>query len=191
MTSLAKRKRSKPTADAAEHRRLLKEIFPKTEKVHTPQITAFLEVEVSTVWQMVDQGRIKPPINFGARVSVWDAEYIRDLAQLNHKQQLKQGKATQKSSPNNSPDHDTTKLIFADTMHRRMAAYLVSGWHTMPSLVGADKCGGNPYQYVRTLRHQGVIITRIKQQGERYGKCKITHAESRARVLAALDEVQT
>lgn len=103
---------------------------------------------------------------------------------------MRKKKASTKASPNNYlPANNTTKLTFADTMHCRMARYLIDGWHTMPELMGEDKCGGNAYQYVSKLRRQGVLVVRVRQKGERYGKYKIIHAASSARVLNALDGV--
>ena len=94
------------------------------------------------------------------------------------------------SKYNNELTNSTTNLRFADTMHRRMASYLINGWCTMPELTGGDKCGGNPYQYVRALREQGVFVVSQKQKGERYGRYKIIHALSRAKVLSALGWVE-
>ncbi len=98
-------------------------------------------------------------------------------------------KALSKYNANNAINN-TTNLRFNDTMHRRMARYLVDGWYTMPELTGGNKCGGNPYQYVRALRAQGVFVVSQKPKGERYGRYKIIHAASRAKVLNALNEVR-
>lgn len=108
---------------------------------------------------------------------------------MSQKQQSPASGQTSKAlSINIGATDNTTKLRFNDTMHRRMARYLVDGWHTMPELTGGDKCGGNPYQYVRALRGQGIFVASQKPKGERYGRCKIIHAVSRARVLDALNE---
>ena len=40
----------------------------------------YLSIGLSTYWLWVKQGRIKKPIKFGSRISVWSAEYIRELA---------------------------------------------------------------------------------------------------------------
>ena len=80
MTTKKHKTRTKPTADALGYRRILKEAFPETGKVRVPQIAAHLGIGASTWWLYVNQGRVLPPVKFGARVSVWDAEYIRDLA---------------------------------------------------------------------------------------------------------------
>lgn len=72
--------RTKPTADALSYRKILKEAFPETGKVRVPQIAAHLGIGASTWWLYAKEGRVLPPVKFGARVSVWDAEYIRDLA---------------------------------------------------------------------------------------------------------------
>lgn len=80
MTDKQVKTRNKPSVDALEQRKILKESFPSTGKVRVPQIAAFLGVGISTFWKYADDGRIKPPVKYGARVSVWDAEYIRDLA---------------------------------------------------------------------------------------------------------------
>ena len=80
MTIKQHKTRTKPTADALGYRRILKEAFPETGKVRVPQIAAHLGIGASTWWLYVKEGRVLPPVKFGARVSVWDAEYIRDLA---------------------------------------------------------------------------------------------------------------
>lgn len=97
-------------------------------------------------------------------------------------------KALSKYNANNAANN-TTNLRFNDTMHRRMTRYLLDGWCNMPELMGGDKCGGNPYQYVRALRGQGVFVARQKPQGERYGRYRIIHAASRAKALKALEQV--
>lgn len=97
---------------------------------------------------------------------------------------------TQADHNNFSPHNNTTPLRFNDTMHRRMASYLINGWYTMPELTGGDKCGANPYQYIRAIRGQGVFVVSQKPKGERYGRYKIIHALSRARVINALDGVR-
>lgn len=73
--------RNRPDADALEYRKLLKETFPTTGKTRAVQNAALLEMGVSTFWKYVKEGRIKRPMRFGARISVWDAEYIRHLAE--------------------------------------------------------------------------------------------------------------
>lgn len=80
MTIKQVKTRNKPSAEALGLRKILKESFPTAGKVRVPQIAAFLGVGISTFWKYADDGRIKSPIKYGARVSVWDAEYIRDLA---------------------------------------------------------------------------------------------------------------
>ena len=80
MTDTQVKTRNKPSAEVLGQRKILKESFPTTGKVRVPQIAAFLGVGISTFWKYSDEGRIKPPTKYGARVSVWDAEYIRDLA---------------------------------------------------------------------------------------------------------------
>ena len=97
-------------------------------------------------------------------------------------------KALSKYNANNATNN-TTPLRFSDTMHRRMASYLINGWYTMPELTGGDKCGANPYQYIRAIRGRGVFVVSQKPQGERYGRYRIIHAVSRARVLNALDRI--
>ena len=72
--------RTKPTADALGYRRILKEAFPEVGKVRVPQIAAHLGIGQSTWWLYVKDGRVLPPVKYGARVSVWDADYVRGLA---------------------------------------------------------------------------------------------------------------
>ena len=54
--------------------------FPYEGKTRAGQAAPFLGIGLSTFWLYVKQGRIEKPIRYGARVSVWDAEYIRELA---------------------------------------------------------------------------------------------------------------
>ena len=72
--------RKKTVAEKLLHRKNLKESFPVMGKVRAPQAAAYLGFAISTFWAFVADGRIDAPIKFGARVSVWDAEYIRQLA---------------------------------------------------------------------------------------------------------------
>lgn len=55
--------------------------FPHDGKVRARQIANHLSIGISTWWLYVNQGRVKKPMKFGARVSVWDAQYIRHLAE--------------------------------------------------------------------------------------------------------------
>ncbi len=55
--------------------------FPKVGNVRAKQSAQHLSIGVSTYWLWVKQGKIKPPTKHGARVSVWQAEYIRELAE--------------------------------------------------------------------------------------------------------------
>ncbi|WP_022952681.1 helix-turn-helix transcriptional regulator [Leucothrix mucor] len=54
--------------------------FAAEGKVRVKEAAPFLGIAVSTFWLYVKQGRIQEPMRYGARVSVWDAEYIRELA---------------------------------------------------------------------------------------------------------------
>lgn len=54
--------------------------FPTEGKVRAKQAAQFLAIGISTFWFYVSQGRIQKPRKLSQRVSVWDAEYIRDLA---------------------------------------------------------------------------------------------------------------
>jgi predicted DNA-binding transcriptional regulator AlpA len=80
MDTKTNKTRNKPTADALGYRRILKESFPETGKVRVPQIAAHLGIGASTWWLYVKDGRVLPPTKYGARVAVWDASYIRQLA---------------------------------------------------------------------------------------------------------------
>lgn len=55
-------------------------LFPHEGKVRAKEAAPFLGIAISSYWAFVKQGRIQPPMKFGKRVSVWDAEYIRELA---------------------------------------------------------------------------------------------------------------
>lgn len=54
--------------------------FPKSGNVRAKQSAKYLSIGVSTWWLWVKQGRVRPPIKHGSRVSVWEAEYVRSLA---------------------------------------------------------------------------------------------------------------
>ena len=73
--------RTRPGADAEEYRSILKSSFPTSGKTRAPQNAAYLGIGVSTFWKYVADGRIHPPVKYGKRVSVWDAIYIRELAE--------------------------------------------------------------------------------------------------------------
>lgn len=55
--------------------------FPIEGKVRVKEAAPFLGIGVSTFWLYVKQGRIQEPMRYGKRVSVWDAQYIRLLAE--------------------------------------------------------------------------------------------------------------
>ena len=55
--------------------------FPQAGNVRAKQSAQFLGIAQSTYWLWVKQGKIKKPTKHGARVSVWDAKYIRSLAE--------------------------------------------------------------------------------------------------------------
>lgn len=55
--------------------------FPISGNVRAKQCARFLSIGISTWWLWVKQGRVKEPIRHGARVSVWQAEYVRSLAE--------------------------------------------------------------------------------------------------------------
>lgn len=56
--------------------------FPHEGKARAKQAAPFLGIGISTFWLYVKQGRIKKPQRYGKRVSVWDAQYIRQLAEI-------------------------------------------------------------------------------------------------------------
>ncbi len=55
--------------------------FPKSGNVRAKQSAQHLCIGLSTFWLWVKQKRIKKPTKHGSRVSVWSADYIRELAQ--------------------------------------------------------------------------------------------------------------
>ncbi len=55
--------------------------FPLTGNVRAKESAQYLTIGISTYWLWVKEGKIKPPTKHGSRVSVWSAEYIRDLAE--------------------------------------------------------------------------------------------------------------
>lgn len=73
------RERKTRIRDRHERRLVEAETFPTTGKVRAAQVAAYLGIGISTLWLYVRQGRVKEPQRYGARVSVWDAEYVREL----------------------------------------------------------------------------------------------------------------
>ena len=55
--------------------------FPLSGNVRPKECAEYLGIGISTLWLWVKQKRIKKPTKHGSRVSVWSAEYIRELAQ--------------------------------------------------------------------------------------------------------------
>lgn len=55
--------------------------FPHEGKVRAKEIAPFLGIGISTWWLYTKQERVLKPMRYGKRVSVWDASYIRDLAE--------------------------------------------------------------------------------------------------------------
>lgn len=55
--------------------------FPRDGVVRARQIAGYLSIGVSTWWLYVRQRRVRPPTKYGRSVSVWDAAYIRQLAE--------------------------------------------------------------------------------------------------------------
>ena len=49
--------------------------------ISAKQASKYLSIGISTYWLYVKNGRIKKPIKHGARISVWQASYIKELSQ--------------------------------------------------------------------------------------------------------------
>ena len=64
-----------------EERKNLADNYPLSGNARAKANAAFLAIGISTYWKYVAEGRIKKPIRYGNRVSVWDCSYIRELAQ--------------------------------------------------------------------------------------------------------------
>lgn len=54
--------------------------FPLNGNIRAKEASIFLGIAKSTFWRWVNDKKIKPAIKISSRVSVWDAEYIRDIA---------------------------------------------------------------------------------------------------------------
>lgn len=54
--------------------------FPLEGNVRVNKAHVFLGIGKSTFYLYVEQGRIKKPMQYSSRTSVWDAQYIRELA---------------------------------------------------------------------------------------------------------------
>ena len=57
------------------------EPFPHEGNVRAGPSAKHVGIGVSTWWLYVKQGRIKQPMRYGKRVSVWGAAYVRGLAE--------------------------------------------------------------------------------------------------------------
>ena len=55
--------------------------FPREGLVRAKQAAKFLGIGLSTLWYFASDERqqVKKPKKMGSRISVWDAEYIREL----------------------------------------------------------------------------------------------------------------
>ena len=69
-------------AELMQERKKLADSFPESGSVRAKQAAAFLGIGLSTLWAYAssNDGRIKKPKKLSSRVSVWDAQYIRDIA---------------------------------------------------------------------------------------------------------------
>lgn len=56
-------------------------VFPMEGSVRAKQSARYLGIGLSTFWSWVKDGKIKPPTKHGSRVSVWQANYIRELSE--------------------------------------------------------------------------------------------------------------
>jgi len=54
--------------------------FPQSGNVRPKETARYLGIGLSTLYLYIKQKRIKPPIKHGERISVFDAEYVRELA---------------------------------------------------------------------------------------------------------------
>lgn len=63
-----------------QERKELADNYPVSGNARAKDNAAFLGIGVSTYWKYVAEKRIKQPIRYGNRVSVWDCAYIRELA---------------------------------------------------------------------------------------------------------------
>ena len=79
MTSEAIQTRAQRKAERLHFNKIAAENFPQVGNVRANQCAAYLGLGLSTFWLYVEQGRIKRPIKYGVRVSVWDAVYIHQL----------------------------------------------------------------------------------------------------------------
>jgi len=55
--------------------------FPISGNVRPKASAEYLGIGLSTFYLYIKQGKIKPPIKHGERISVHNAEYIRSLAE--------------------------------------------------------------------------------------------------------------
>lgn len=66
------------------------------------------------------------------------------------------------------------------------ARKLISGQFTIQEMIGKDKAGFNPYQHIKPLRRQGIIVTMIRVPGTDYHEYTVTDAVSRTKIKTAL-----
>ena len=79
MTVITQQTRAQRKAERLHFNKIAAENFPQVGNVRANQCAAYLGLGLSTFWLYVEQGRIKRPIKYGVRVSVWDAVYIHQL----------------------------------------------------------------------------------------------------------------
>lgn len=79
MTVITQQTRAQRQAERMRFNKIAAENFPLVGNVRANQSAAYLGIGLSTFWFFVEQGRIKRPIKYGVRVSVWEAEYIHQL----------------------------------------------------------------------------------------------------------------
>lgn len=79
MTEVTQQTRAQRQAERLYFNKIAAENFPQVGNVRANQSAAYLGLGLSTFWLYVEQGRIKRPIKYGVRVSVWDAVYIHQL----------------------------------------------------------------------------------------------------------------
>lgn len=67
--------------------------FPIDGMVRAKEAVRFLGMGLSTFHRHVQKGRIRKPVKFGSKISLWDAEYIRELAKNGFSDSAKNGEA--------------------------------------------------------------------------------------------------
>lgn len=119
MTSTASQRkpRTPPNQQQLDRRRQLADTFPASGRVQRRWCAAYLGIAPSTFDWYVSQGRIAKGVKYSQRLRVWDASYIRQIADEGIPQAAGGGglmtdkkKADPQASQQNTPAADVDRV---------------------------------------------------------------------------------